>query len=137
MRARRSGLAALVAATIVIGNLILAGPAWAEPVDDILNCRVIASQPDLVAFQIIGYGGTSDGCRPPTITGSLVCVAYMGATVPTSCVSYGAGETGPTNPVTCLPGIWTTEVYPLGAYGGNDPFTSPPLIVTTQPCFER
>ncbi|HEY7876373.1 MAG TPA: hypothetical protein VIG64_14755 [Actinomycetota bacterium] len=134
---RKSRFAALVATLVVVGNLATTNPAAADPVDDILACRLVAQRPTLAAFQVTGYGG-SVGCRPPAILGTVVCLAYNGVTIGTSCVNYGPNVTGPTHPERCLPGIWTTVVTPVGGFGPNgQPVTSPPLIVTTEPCIER
>lgn len=132
---------AIFASFLIVGALSFnAPPASAGPIEDLQSCYVFASRTSLSNFKVTGYGGSSSGCsRVPFFFGTEVCLDYNGVTEPLSCRQYPPGAAGPSNPVACKPGLWMTQVTPLGPVGPGGPILNgthsfPPDVYTISGC---
>lgn len=79
------------------------------------QCGPVIEPPGVSGGYVTGYGGSTDACKGiEGFDGTTVCVDYFGITEDDSCVDYGPGDQGPTNPVCSKPGAWQTFVSPRG-----------------------
>lgn len=140
---RKIGALALALSSLALLSVVAPPPAAASPSAatatgsssaSLLQCAVVAGRPTFGNYEVVGYGGTTAPCgSDPTYFASEVCLDYNFVTIATSCVTHPAGASRPTNAVSCLPGVWATDVTPIGAFGPLDSSVhSQPLIITTQ-----
>lgn len=107
-------LVAVVSAFTVVTPLAASA---SSPVDDILSCRIVVSQPEARNYEVSGSGGSTGCANNPFFLGVEVCVDYNGITQPLSCNLIPPNEVGSSNPVPCVPGVWLTQATPMGVFG--------------------
>lgn len=134
MGSRAAGTLGVIA--LVLGSLTIgfapAASAQVDVIDDIMACHIYAAPPGVSDYEVQGYGGSSSGCKNvPGFVGTLVCLDYNYVTVANSCRSYSVGTGGPTAKVPCVPGVWLTQVTPMGIFGpiGSNTHSFPSVIV--------
>ncbi|MDQ4024121.1 MAG: hypothetical protein M3217_01310 [Actinomycetota bacterium] len=136
----------LLASAVSILLVVPFAPAKAQPLPDdpiggILGCEIYADPPgltsgglgDVARYPGVQGAGGVGGC--PFIHGVYVCLDYVGVTmtVPNMCRIYpvtDGGGGGSTGLAPCLPGIWQTQVTPVGIHA-NLRIHSDPVVITT------